>query len=77
MARKYSISLGFGKGYATIYLRTLLPEGIGPVIIDITTALPESIATNGVQPDSPTDKRLTEERERERNQCGLYIMCGL
>ena len=52
-----------------------LPEGIEPVVIDITAALPEISAMNGVQPDSPTDKRLTEDefkrRERERNQRGL------
>ena len=52
-----------------------LPEGIEPVVIDITAALPETIAMNGVQPDSPTDKRLTDDefkrRERERNQRGL------
>ena len=52
-----------------------LPEGIDPVVIDITRDLPEIVGVNGVQPDSPTDKRLTEDefkqRERERNQRGL------
>ena len=49
-----------------------LPEGIEPVVIDLTESVAETIAVNGVH---PPDTRGTEDefkqRERERNQRGL------
>lgn len=50
-----------------------LPEGIDPVVIDLSRALPATAEVNGGGPESAI--RLTEDefkqRERERNQRGL------
>jgi hypothetical protein len=49
-----------------------LPEGIEPVVIDLTEGLPEPVDVNGVhQPDSKITEDEFKQRERERNQRGL------
>ena len=48
-----------------------LPEGIEPVVIDLTGGLSEAIGVNGVQPDARLTEDEFKQRERERNQRGL------
>ena len=48
-----------------------LPEGIEPIVIDLTEGLSETIAVNGVQPDTRVTDEEFKQRERERNQRGL------
>ena len=48
-----------------------LPEGIEPIVIDLTGGLPEPIGVNGIQPDSRITEDEFKQRERERNQRGL------
>jgi len=47
-----------------------LPEGIDPVVIDLTRAPPEAVGVNGVSPESPVEDEF-KQRERERNLRGL------
>ena len=47
-----------------------LPEGIDPVVIDLTRSPLEVTAMNGVTPESPIEDEF-KQRERERNLRGL------
>ena len=49
-----------------------LPEGIEPIVLDVTEGLSETIGVNGVhQPDTRVPEDEFKQRERERNQRGL------
>ena len=49
-----------------------LPEGIEPIVIDLTEGLSETVGVNGVlQPDVRVTEEEFKQRERERNQRGL------
>jgi len=49
-----------------------LPEGIEPIVLDLTEGLSEAIGVNGVhQPDTRITEEEFKQRERERNQRGL------
>jgi len=50
-----------------------LPEGIEPIVIDLTEGLAETIAVNGGvhAPDTRVSEEEFKQRERERNQRGL------
>ena len=48
-----------------------LPEGIEPVVIDLTGGLSEATGVNGVHPDTRLTEDEFKQRERERNQRGL------